>query len=397
MRERISAFIVPHDQKGVSLGRRWDKMGMHGLNVHELILEDVKIPRHNMLGRPGQGYNIAMSVLHEGRLAQSAGCLGSMKYLYKLALEEAQRRQQFGKQIIEFELIKDKIAQMGIDIFVAESMVYLVTGMINREGIDCAAEAAAAKIFSTEALWSTANSAMQIAGGQGYMRHFPYEKSVRDARMHLIVNGTNEVLRIFIALSGLKTPSDFLKGLGEIMSSPLKNPTNAVKGLITYTSQRLGRALPKEFLPVQGISFLMRILSQNDILEISPSLAASAGQLDKTIRFLANNLETLILKQGKDLLLKEFLLKRIADIAIDLFACCAVISRLHSLISLKGEKECKAEQTICTIFMAEAFQRINSNLSAFTANHDQLKNQLVKYLAQQNSYYLGLTKYNFIK
>ncbi|MFC1851273.1 acyl-CoA dehydrogenase family protein [candidate division CSSED10-310 bacterium] len=397
LRERISAFIVPRTYQGVSLGRKWDKLGMRGLYVSELIFNNVKIPRENELGRSGQGLNIALAVCNEGRLAQAAGCLGAMKWIYRLALGEAKTRKQFGRQIIDFELIQEKLAQMNINIFIAESMIYMVAGLIDRGDADFSTEAAACKIFSTEALWSLANSAMQIAGGQGYMKDFPYERAIRDARLHLIVNGTNEILRIFIALAGLKVPGDFLKGLGEIISNPLRDPYSAMKGLYTFTSQRFSRFLPAELLPSQGAKLIARVIPQIKTYNVNPTLTQNAKALERSIRNLANKLETLILKYSNSLLLKELVLERIANITIDLFACTAALSRMNNLIAIKGKKESYLEHSVTNVFINEAVQRIETNLATLSSNQDSLKRDIVADLIQKSSYSMGLTKYDLMK
>ena len=156
-----------------------------------------------MLGEVGQGFKTAMRILNAGRTGLGGGCVGGMKRLIALATLQAKERRQFGRAIAEFGLVKQKLAGMVVDAYAAEAVVGLVAGLSDQGYQDYAVEAAISKVFATEALWRTADEALQVAGGNGFMREFPYERVVRDSRINRIFEGTNEILRLFIALTAL--------------------------------------------------------------------------------------------------------------------------------------------------------------------------------------------------
>lgn len=396
MRERLSAFLIPHDTPGLALGKKLDKFGLRGLNVFGLTLKNVKIPRQNIIGRAGQGFDIAYSVLSDGRVAQAASCLGVMKKMYNLALGYSKQRKQFGKAIFDFELIQKKLIKMNTDIFVAESIIYLTAGLMNRFEFDYSAEASICKIFTTEALWDSVNIAMQIVGGKAYMNSEDYQLYLRDARAQSIINGTNEILRLSVAMEGLRLPRTFLHGLRDIISNPIKNPTGVMKELYKYASQRIGRALPVEILPKKGIQILNRLIEEIETLNYDAGKSEQVRALEKSIRDLANNLETFLIKHGQDLLSKQYQLERIANILIDIYASTSIISHCQKLITIKGEGKSSTEKVIVTLFISDALKRIEKNLSLLSNNNDNLRKTVKNYMNGTDEYNLGLAKYNFI-
>ena len=201
---KMTAFIVEARWPGVSHGPHEDKMGIRASSTTTVAFDNVRVPAENVLGDVGKGFKVAMSILNNGRTGLGGGAVGGMKALIRLATAQAQERKQFGKPIAEFGLVREKIAQMVVDCFAAESAVWMVAHYIDAGCEDYAVEAAISKVFASEAMRRAADEALQIAGGNGFMREFPYERIVRDARILPIFEGTNEILRLFIALSALK-------------------------------------------------------------------------------------------------------------------------------------------------------------------------------------------------
>ena len=182
---KITAFIVTKDMAGVSHGPHEDKMGIRASSTTTIILNNVRVPSENILGEIGGGFKVAMNILNSGRTGLGGGCVGGMKYMIECATKQAKQRKQFDQPISNFGLIKQKVGKMVVNTYAAEACVNMVAGMVDRGLKDYAVEAAISKIFSTEALWETLDEALQIAGGNGFMREFPYERMMRNARITL--------------------------------------------------------------------------------------------------------------------------------------------------------------------------------------------------------------------
>ena len=179
------------------------------------MFNDVRIPGRKPSWGRRKGFKVAMEVLNNGRTGLGGGCVGGIKACIERSTKQSSERKQFGRPISDYGLIKEKIAQMTVDCFAAESVVAMVGHYIDSGAKDYSVEAAISKVFCTEAMWNAANEALQIAGGNGYMKEFPYERAVRDSRINMIFEGTNEILRLYIALSGMKDAGDHLKETGK--------------------------------------------------------------------------------------------------------------------------------------------------------------------------------------
>jgi alkylation response protein AidB-like acyl-CoA dehydrogenase len=210
---QMTAFIVPRDLPGVSTGPHEDKMGIRASNTCTVVFDEVRLGDEHVLGEVGKGFKAAMRILNAGRSGLGGGCVGGMKRLLALSTVQARERRQFGRPIAEFGLVKQKLGEMVVNAYAAESVVGMVAGLSDQGYEDYAVEAAISKVFATEALWRAADEALQIAGGNGFMREFPYERVVRDSRINRIFEGTNEILRLFIALTALNRVGVQLKEL----------------------------------------------------------------------------------------------------------------------------------------------------------------------------------------
>ena len=225
-RSKLSAFIVTKDMSGVKIGPHEDKMGIRGSSTTSIYFEDVKVPKDHLLGELHGGFKVAMHILNSGRSGLGGGCIGGMKRLIAMSSEWAAQREQFGSPIRKFGLIQQKVGHMVVDCYAAESAVTLVAAMSDGRCDDYAVEAAIAKVFATEALWRTADEALQVAGGTGFMREYAYELILRDSRINRIFEGTNEILRLFVALTALndvgQTLAEMSRGLKGIFDDPIK-------------------------------------------------------------------------------------------------------------------------------------------------------------------------------
>ncbi|XP_069949119.1 complex I assembly factor ACAD9, mitochondrial isoform X3 [Cherax quadricarinatus] len=205
VKDKVTAFIVERGFGGVSSSTPEDKMGIRGSNTCEIHFENTPVPIENVLGEIGGGFKVAMNILNSGRFSMGSSGAGIMKKMIGWSMEHAVTRKQFGHHLSEFALIKEKFARMSVAVYAMESMAYITAGVLDsHKNADCSVEAAIVKVFSSESVWHWGSECLQILGGMGYMKPYPFERYLRDARVLLIFEGTNEILRLFIALSGLK-------------------------------------------------------------------------------------------------------------------------------------------------------------------------------------------------
>ncbi|MBL4616163.1 MAG: acyl-CoA dehydrogenase family protein [Robiginitomaculum sp.] len=201
----ISTFIVPKDTAGLSFGANEHKMGWNAQPTAAVILEDCRVPVDNRLGKEGDGFAIAMSGLDGGRVNIGCCSLGGASFAYDLAREYTATRTQFGKPIAGFQASQFKLADMATELEAARMMLYRAAAAIDTKDPRKTSLAAMAKRFATDTGFKVANDALQLHGGYGYLRDYPLERIVRDLRVHQILEGTNEIMRVIIARQELKT------------------------------------------------------------------------------------------------------------------------------------------------------------------------------------------------
>ena len=199
----VSAFLVPRDLAGVSVGAPEKKMGQKGAKVADLVLDDVVVPAANRLGAEGEGFKIAMRVLDRGRLHIAAVCVGVAERLIADSVGYAGERRQFGKAIAEHQLIQGMIADMKTEALAARALV-LETAAAKDRGDDVVLESAAAKYFASEMVGRVADKAVQIYGGAGYIADYGIERLYRDVRLFRIYEGTSQIQQIIIARETMK-------------------------------------------------------------------------------------------------------------------------------------------------------------------------------------------------
>ena len=234
VRGKMTAFIVTRDMDGVSTGPHEDKMGLRASSTTTVLLDNVRVPETNVLGELGKGFKVAMQILNNGRTGLGGGSVGGMKHLIELATQQANERKTFGEPIASYGLIKEKIGRMVVDCYTSEAVVTMVGGLIDAGYKEYAVEAAISKIYATECLARSADEALQIAGGNGYMREYPYERVVRDCRINRIFEGTNEILRLFTALTAMNDVAAELKELASSMRDVLHDPIKGFGVLSDY-------------------------------------------------------------------------------------------------------------------------------------------------------------------
>lgn len=194
----ISAFIVPRETPGITIGKVEDKMGHRASNTVELFFDEVKVPQENLLAKEGLGFLMAMKTLDKTRAPVGAAGVGVARAALEYAIDYAKTRNQFGKPIALFQHIGFKIAQMAMEINAARHLVWHGAWLMD-EGLPCGKESAMAKAFGSDVAMKVTTEALQIFGGYGYMRDYPMEKLMRDAKLLQIYEGTNEIQRLIIS------------------------------------------------------------------------------------------------------------------------------------------------------------------------------------------------------
>ncbi|HSC89121.1 MAG TPA: acyl-CoA dehydrogenase family protein [Polyangiaceae bacterium] len=372
-RGKLSAFLVTRDMGGVTNGPHEDKMGLRASSTTTIVLDNVRVPGKNLLGEEGKGFKVAMNILNSGRTGLGGGSVGGMKRLIELSTQQANGRKQFGKSISEFGAIKKKVGEMVIDCYAAESVVSLVAGLIDGGAEDYAIEAAISKVFSSEALSRSADEALQIAGGNGFMREFPYEQIVRDTRINRIFEGTNDILRLFIALNAMEDVGQALKELAQSLKGVFNDP---IKGFGVMREYALHRA-----------SLATGLKRENRVFtKLAPELKAEQAIFEQGTRELGKAADLLLRRHGKKIIDKQLATTRVADIMIDLYVLAAVLSRVSSRIGELGVEGAAVELQIAQAFAKRVARQIQTRVAELDDNNDELVKGLADHAFSAEKY-----------
>lgn len=349
-KERVTAFIVDAHAPGVSLGKIEQKMGIKASDTRSVSFDNVKVPAEDRLGDVGQGFKIALEVLNSGRLGLAAASTRGAQAILEVALAYARQREQFGRPIGSFEMIQRKFASLAVDVYASDAAWMVTAGMMDRGGIDFSLETAACKVFASELVHRASNEALQVAGGIGYSKEFPYEQAVRDARINLIFEGTNEIQRALIALSGLQQPGEELKAIG----AAFRNPLDSIGAIGSFLKNRVRKQLTKP-----------------DFDSVHTSLAAEAAMVAENIHDLALAVERSLFRHGKDIIERQFDQERMANAAIDIFLSSATLVRATWAIERAGGPEkAQADMDHAKLFVPAAARRARRAVRAMDRNQD---------------------------
>ncbi|MFL5593855.1 MAG: acyl-CoA dehydrogenase family protein [Gemmatimonadaceae bacterium] len=339
---RMTAFLIRPDMPGFRVVGTVKKLGIRGSTQAELSYDGLQVPADHLLGAVGRGFGVAVHVLNAGRLTLAAGCTGGTKRTLDEMTSYAEQRIQFGHPLADFEITQRKLSRIASEIYASDSMLGILASLVDRGDIDFSLEAACAKVFASEMVWRAADDMVQLAGGRGYVKPYPYERFLRDSRINRIFEGANEVLRLFIALNGVQAPAQALKEVGSALRRPLRN-----LGLLGgYATSRVRLRLGQT--------------STLDI-DLHERLTKHKDYFEKHVAELGAATDRAILRHREKIVDSQLVLERLANMAIDLFATASVIARTQSLIDARGVEACEREIALCDLFCVEAGRRFRAN------------------------------------
>lgn len=348
-KDKITAFIVERGFGGVTNGPPEKKMGIKCSNTAALFFEDVKIPAENVLGKEGEGFKVAMNILNNGRFGMAGALSGTMRYCIHKAVNHATQRVQFGRTVNNYGAIQEKLGRMSMLHYVTESLAYMISGNMDCGSQDYHLEAAISKCFASESAWWVCNEAIQTLGGMGFMSEAGLERVMRDLRIFPIFEGTNDILRLFVALTGIQYAGSHLKEL----QKAFKNPTANLGLIFEEATKRATRAIGLKSPPTFGNT-------------IHPSLAESAALCSTSVENFGQAIESSLIKYGRGIVDEQFVLNRITQAAFDTYTMAVVLSRATMSLNKNrpsAEHEVLMAQTWCT----EASNRAAYNLQQISS------------------------------
>jgi alkylation response protein AidB-like acyl-CoA dehydrogenase len=351
-KKEITAFLVTPDMPGFEVVEaRMEKVGIRGTATGRLAFKDMVVPAENILGAVGKGLRVALTVLDFGRTTFGASCTGVAKKCLQLAVAHAKKRVQFQQTLSEFELVKKKIAYMAAHAFAMEATTAECAGFIDRGFEDYMLETAMLKVWSTDALWTIVNDALQIYGGKGYFCDEPLERMMRDARINMIGEGANDVLRAFIAMVGIKPVADQLLNV--------KNSVNlSIKGmgtLLNFGGKQIKDRLIRPEVPIL-----------NHVLD------SYAKELGSRVREFGLAIQGALFKYREKILFKQYVQERLADAACELYASSCTLSRLDHLLAVGNGSPAELARDVAAgkYFLTLSSRRIKQSLAALKDNDD---------------------------
>jgi len=346
---RSTAFIIRPDMPGFRVLGTVRKLGIRGSTQAQLRYENLEVPADHVLGTVGKGFSVAVHVLNAGRLTLAAGCTSGAKRMVSEMVRYAEQRVQFGHPLAHFEITQRKLSHLAASAYAADAMLGVLASLADRSETDFSLEAACAKVFASELIWEAADEMVQVAGGRGFVKPYPYERLLRDARINRIFEGANEVLRLFIALNGIQGPAESLKEVGTALRRPLRN-----LGLLSgFATSRIRSML--------GASSTLDA-------ELHPRLRQHKEFFEKHVAELKSATDRAILRHRRDIIDRQLVLERLANMAIEMLATACVISRTQSILEAKGETGAARELSLCDLFCVESGLRFRANRDTLGAH-----------------------------
>lgn len=322
----MGAFIVETSWDGVKIGKDMPKMGLKASSTAAVQFKNVQIPKENLLGQPGDGFKIAMTILNYGRLALGAASSGMMKQSLQDMVKRSSSRTQFQVSINHFELVQEMMVKAKVNSYVASAMTAFAAGMLEKDVLaPVAVESSHCKLFGTNRAWETLYDALQVAGGSGYLSTQPYEKRMRDFRVTTIFEGTTEIHSIYPALFMMRNLKKHI----------LTKYTGKISQMVFLIKEICRGKIWKKNFPRKEMSAAAKV----------------ANAMAKSIRI---NIIIGFLLYGEKVLQKQFFLRRITYFSVYFFGILAMLARIESIRRTGGQLA--EDLNLLAFFVAEARQ-----------------------------------------
>ena len=359
---RPTAFLIEPTMSGFRVVETARKMGIRGSTQAQLAYDNLEVPAANVLGEIGKGFAVAVTVLNGGRLTLAAGCTGACRMIFREMTAYAEHRLQFGKPLAEFEITQRKLATAAAGIYAADAMLGVLADLATADESDWSLEAAAAKVFASELVWRTADEMVQLAGGRGFVKPFPYERYLRDSRINRIFEGANEILRLFIALNGIQTLTGQLKEIASALREPIRH-----LGLLSeFAAARVRSAF--------GTTATLDV-------ELDPALTRHREFLEKHVAELRSAAEAAVTRYRGEIVERQLVVERLSDMAIELFATTCVISRTQKLIQEDSPLLREQAVLLCDLFCLESGLRFRTARIALEGKQGGAADEVRKQIA----------------
>ena len=371
-KKQITAFIVETDWEGVETVHRCRFMGLNGIQNGLLSFKNVKVPKENIILGEGQGLKLALVTLNTGRLTMPAAVTAGAKWCLNVSRKWAVKRNQWGAPIGHHEAIAAKIAQMASTTFAMDSVTWLSAAFADQKNVDLRLEAAVAKLFCTEASWRIVDATVQIRGGRGYEtadslkargeEGIPVERVMRDSRINTIIEGTSQIMRLFIAREALDPHARRILPLlspHTNLATKLKMVGELVLFYVTW--------YPRQWFywPTASVASDVPVRLRSHVRFIQRSSHRLARSLFHAMMFYQQGLEK-----------KQRLLGRLVNIGTDLFAMAASCARATSLAQKNTSDESAVE--LADLFSREARRRIQRHFRGLYGNDDAYTYQVAR-------------------
>lgn len=335
-KEKVTALVCTPDMEGVDIfEKNRAKCGIRGTWQGRLRFTNVKVPKENLLHKEGKGLNVALSCLNFGRCTLSAGMLGGARMAMDQGVKWSQTRYQFGRPLADFDLVRERIANMAAHVYAMDAVLYMTTGMLDRGDEDIMLETAICKVFCSEKGWEVVNDAMQIMGGESYMTENEIERIFRDSRINLIVEGANEVMRSFVFAYGGKQLAEGMLSVQEGVG------WNADEGLMTNMrriSRNMGRSSVRRAALPLGVELFLHVRRRAPRIEnVHTSLRPTADRLAQLIREHSHQFKQASKRYREKIVSAQTAQARIADVAIYLHAWICTLGKLDQDIRKGGD------------------------------------------------------------
>ncbi len=319
--EGISAFLVTPEMNGFHIKEpSLEKLGFRGTKTAILEFCEMEVPEENLLGQLGKGLNVALSVLNYGRTTFGALCNGVGKYLVKRAIHHAKTRYQFKRPLASFPLVKAKLSRMAARSYAMDAATYAVADLIDRGEKDIMLETAMLKVFASEELWSIIYDTMQIYGGRSFFTDEPFERLMRDARLNMIGEGSNEVMRAFISGVGIRDVGLYFKKVSE----GFKWPFSHIRLIGNFIRQEARDAM---FLPKVPFK--------------DAEMKRETQDLRKLIRAFSRLSKYLLIKHREGIVEKQLDLNRLTDALMYIFTSLCVLSKREGEVDIGARRVAK--------------------------------------------------------